>query len=286
MKAATTSAYTYLLQHPDVFMPKVKEPMFFNNYKQENDYFIKERKGVKNRTLQEYKSLFDNVKNEKAIGEASPAYIYNEKAAKLIKEGIPSVKIIAILRQPVDRAYSNFLHAKRDKREPIDDFETAFEKEEERIKNNWSPLYYYKSKGYYFHLLSRYYAIFNNANIKVLLFDDFIKNPIACTQEIYKFLEVNPAFIPNTSNIANISGVPTNNIIGKTVRFLRYYRLLPKFHISKILPKWVVQIMFKSAYKKPKPISSVLRKKLTNKYYKEDILELEKLIGKDLSHWL
>ena len=286
MKAATTSAYTYLLQHPDVFMTKVKEPMFFNNYKQENDYFIKGRKGVKNRTLQEYKSLFDNVKNEKAIGEASPAYILNEMAPNLIKELIPDVKIVAILRQPIDRAYSNFLHAKRDKREPIDDFETAFEKEEERIKNNWSPLYYYKSKGYYFHLLSRYYAIFNNANIKVLLFDDFIKNPIAFTQKIYKFLEVNPAFIPDTSNIANISGVPTNNIIGKTVRFLRYYRLLPKFHISKVLPKWVVQIMFKLAYKKPEPISSVLRKKLTNKYYKEDILELEKLIGKDLSHWL
>lgn len=71
MKAATTSAYTYLLQHPDIYMPKVKEPMFFNNYKQENDYFIKGRKGVKNRTLEKYKSLFNNVKNEKAIGEAT-----------------------------------------------------------------------------------------------------------------------------------------------------------------------------------------------------------------------
>jgi len=136
MKAATTSAYTYLLQHPDIYMPKVKEPMFFNNYKQENDYFIKGRKGVKNRTLEKYKSLFNNVKNEKAIGEALPAYILNEMAPKLIKELIPQVKIIAILRQPIDRAYSNFLHAKRDKREPVNDFETAFEKEEKRIKNN------------------------------------------------------------------------------------------------------------------------------------------------------
>jgi len=98
MKAATTSAYTYLLQHPDIYMPKVKEPMFFNNYKQENDYLIKGRKGVKNRTLEKYKSLFNNVKNEKAIGEASPAYILNEMAPKLIKELIPQVKIIVILR--------------------------------------------------------------------------------------------------------------------------------------------------------------------------------------------
>ena len=97
MKAATTSAYTYLLQHPDIYMPKVKEPMFFNNYKQENDYFIKGRKGVKNRTLEKYKSLFNNVKNKKAIGEASPAYILNEMAPKLIKELIPQVKIIGVL---------------------------------------------------------------------------------------------------------------------------------------------------------------------------------------------
>ena len=91
---------------------------------------------MKNRTLEKYKSLFNNVKNEKAIGEASPAYILNEMAPKLIKELIPQVKIIAILRQPIDRSYSNFLHAKRDKREPVNDFETAFEKEEKRIKNN------------------------------------------------------------------------------------------------------------------------------------------------------
>lgn len=286
MKAATTSAYTYLLQHPDIYMPKVKEPMFFNNYKQENDYFIKGRKGVKNRTLEKYKSLFNNVKNEKAIGEASPAYILNEMAPKLIKELIPQVKIIAILRQPIDRAYSNFLHAKRDKREPVNDFETAFEKEEKRIKNNWSPLYYYKSKGYYFHLLSRYYALFNKENIKVLLFEDFVKNPIACTQEVYQFLEVDTSFVPDTSKSANVSGVPTNSIIGKTVSFLRHYRLLPKLSISTILPKWAVQTLFQSAYKKPEPISSELRKKLTDKYYKEDILQLEKLIEKDLSHWL
>ena len=61
--------------------------------------------------------MFKDVKKEKAIGEASPSYIYNQKAPQLIKEHLPNVKIIAILRHPTDRAYSNYLHAKRADRE-------------------------------------------------------------------------------------------------------------------------------------------------------------------------
>ncbi len=86
MKAATTSLYTYLKQHPDIFMTKVKEPMFFNNFNQEKDYKIIGSKSKKVNTLEGYFSLFDDVKNEKAIGEASPAYIYNEKAPSLISD--------------------------------------------------------------------------------------------------------------------------------------------------------------------------------------------------------
>ena len=75
MKAATTSLYTYLKQHPDVFMTNIKEPMIFNNFKTVDNYILKGRKGNKISTLKEYYALFDNAKNEIAIGEASPAYI-------------------------------------------------------------------------------------------------------------------------------------------------------------------------------------------------------------------
>ena len=74
MKAATTSLYTYLKQHPDIFMPKVKEPMFFNNYKQENNYFVRGRKTKRIRTLEAYIALFEEVKNEKALKEAAESW--------------------------------------------------------------------------------------------------------------------------------------------------------------------------------------------------------------------
>ncbi|MBC8265477.1 MAG: sulfotransferase [Flavobacteriales bacterium] len=266
-------------------MSKVKEPMFFNNFKQKNNYFVRGRKTKKITTLQEYKTLFNDVKDEKAIGEASPGYIYNLSAPILIKEEIPNVKIIAILRQPVSRAYSNFLHSKRANREPIEKFEDALNEEENRIKKNWSPLYHYKEKGFYFQQLKRYFGLFPKENIKILLFDEVVKNPKKACKDIFKFLQVDDSFIPNTSKKTNVSGTP-KGLFGWLIMKLRFYNLLPNIQFSKYLPNFLLKLIFNAAYSKPEKLDESLKKELTKKYYKEEILELEKLIEKDLSHWL
>ena len=285
MKAATTSLYTYLKQHPDVFMTAIKEPMFFNNFQNNNKFKVLGRKTKKITTFEQYYPLFDAVKNEKAIGEASPAYISNEDCPSLIQQYLPNTKIIAVLRQPVARAYSNFLHARRADREPIADFETAFNKEAERKTENWSPLYHYKDKGYYAEQLERYYTLFQEENIKILLFEDLVNNPIKTTQELFKFLNIDKSFIPETSKKANVSGTP-KGIFGWIIMKLRYYNLIPNIQFSNYLPGFIIQFIFNSAYKKASPLSQELKKKLTHTFYKEDILKLEKLIGKDLQHWL
>lgn len=285
MKAATTSLYTYLKQHPDVFMSKVKEPMFFNNYKKENDYFVKGRKTKKITTLQDYTALFDKEKNQSAIGEASPAYIYDKKTPYLIKEVIPEVKIIVVLRQPIERAYSNFLHARRAGREPITKFTEAINSEEKRKENNWSPLYFYKDKGFYYKQLKRYFELFPKENIKVLLFEDVVKNPTTTTQEIFSFLGVDSNFIPDTKQKTNVSGTP-KGVFGWLIMNLRYYNLIPNIAFSKYLPNFLVNFIFQSAYSKPEKLDAKLKRELTEKYFKQDILQLENLIKKDLSHWL
>ena len=89
MKAATTSVYTYLKQHPDVFMPANKEPMFFNNFQKANNFKVPGRKIKKITTFDQYYALFDAVKNEKAIGEASPSYIFNKDCPQLIRKYLP-----------------------------------------------------------------------------------------------------------------------------------------------------------------------------------------------------
>ena len=285
MKAATTSLYNYIKQHPDIFMTKVKEPMFFNNFQQENNYNILGSKSKKATTLEEYLAMFKDAKNEKAIGEASPAYIYNENAPYLIKENLPDVKIIAILRQPTDRAYSNFLHTKRADRENVNSFEQAIKIEKERISDNWSPLYHYIQKGFYSVQLKRYYNLFPKENIKVYLFEDVVKNPKETLKDIFKFLNVDENIEIDVSKKSNVSGTP-KGILGFILKKMRYYNLMPKFAISDYLPTFIISLLFKSVYKDTEKLDSVLRKELTDKYYREEILKLEKLIDRDLSNWL
>tara|TARA_B110000881_G_scaffold30922_1_gene23352 strand:- start:4571 stop:5470 length:900 start_codon:yes stop_codon:yes gene_type:complete len=285
MKSATTSLYTYLKQHPDIFMTKVKEPMFFNNFNQNTDFKVLGNKSKKVNSLLDYFSMFGSVKNESAIGEASPAYIYNENAPYLIKEHLPDVKIIAILRQPTDRAYSNFLHTKRADRENVNSFEQAIKIEKERISDNWSPLYHYIQKGFYSVQLKRYYNLFPKENIKVYLFEDLVKNPKVTLKDIFKFLNVDENIEIDVSKKSNVSGTP-KGILGFILKKMRYYNLMPKFAISDYLPTFIISLLFKSVYKDTEKLDSVLRKELTDKYYREEILKLEKLIDRDLSNWL
>ena len=284
MKAATTSLYTYLKQHPDVFMTSIKEPKFFNNFNKDSKFEIQGKGLVKIKTLEQYQNLFQEAKNEVAIGEASPSYIFDENCHILIKKILPKAKIIAILRQPVDRAYSNFLHAKRADQEEESDFEKAFT-EKNKILNDGIKKHYYLEKGFYYKQLKRYYDIFPTKNIKIILFEDLIKNPKKITCEVFKFLNVDSSFTPNTSKKANVSGVP-KGILGWIVMKLRKNNLMPNIEFSKIFPEFIVNLMLNIIYSKPKKISNKLIKKLTEQYYIEDIRKLEKLINRNLSTWI
>ena len=232
-----------------------------------------------------YLKLFEKVKNETAIGEASPAYIYNEDCAKLIKSYLPKVKIIVVLRQPAERAYSNYLHALRAGKEPLTNFEKALSEESKRMKENWGPLFYYKDKGYYYKQLKRYYDVFPEESIKVLLFDDILNKPQSILIEVFKFLKLSDSVAIDVNKKSNVSGLP-KGILGWIATLIRKYNITKNIEFSRYFSESVIKWIVKKIYKKPDPIKKELVKKLTNKYYKEDILKLEKLIGRSLSHWI
>jgi len=149
-KSGTTSLAQYLGQHPEVYISPKKEPYFFAFENEQVDFLgpgIQGKDHIINSAvvvdLEEYRRLFQGVSNEVAIGEASTLYLSFPKAAERIKYHIPDVKLIAILRDPADRAYSGFMHSLRDNCEPIADFAQALAAEEERIKLNWGPLWRY-----------------------------------------------------------------------------------------------------------------------------------------------
>ena len=284
MKAATTSLYTYLKQHPEVFMTSIKEPKFFNNFNRHSTSEFQGKGFKKIKTLDQYLALFQRATNEIAIGEASPSYIFDKDCHSLIKEILPKAKIIAIIRQPVERAYSNFLHARRAEQEVETDFEKAFT-EGDNILQKGTKKHFYLEKGFYYIQLKRYFDVIPKEQIKIIIFEDIIRNPEDITQEVFEFLGVDSSFVPNTSKKANVSGIP-KGYLGWILMKLRKNNLMPDIEFSKVLPEFLVDLILNIIYSKPEKISNKLVKKLTKKYYLEDIKKLEKLINRDLSMWM
>lgn len=287
-KAGTTSLYFYLAQHPEVFMSALKEVNFFAVEGQQlrfngprDDREAKYCFSVT--SLESYSRLFAEATNQKAIGEISPYYLYSAQAPERINFHIPNVKLIAILRNPVDRAYSNFLHLQRDGREPLKSFAEAIKAEENRVRQNWSPSWYYQGSGFYSHLLSRYYQKFDKQQIKIWLYEDYVSQTVKTTQEIFEFIGVDPSFKPDASERYNVSGIPKYQFVHDLISRKNLIKTLAK----PVLPKSIVKTLTAirdNNLEKPEKLNPDLRQKLVNAY-SEDINKLQDLLQRDLSSW-
>ena len=287
-KSGTTSLYQYLQQHPNIYMSPHKEPRFFA-FEGESINF--QGPGDLTRTkfftdIETYCTLFQGVSNEAAIGEASVCYLHIPKASERIQHYLPNVKLIVILRNPVERAYSNFLQLVRAGLEPISDFAQAMSAEEERIRNNWSYRWHYRQKGFYYVHLKRYFDKFDSGQIKIYLYEDFNADSISIVQDIFQFLEVEDTFIPNTSQKHNVSGIPKNKTLDKLIRYSNGTKnilkpLLPSKQLRQRIKTSLISLNFG---KKPQLQPEVRRQFIED--YREDILRLQDLIQRDLSHWL
>lgn len=304
-KAGTSSVYAYLKQHPQIFMCPVKETNFFALEGEKLDF---RGPGAETRInswsitdYEAYVGLFSGVTNEKAIGEASPLYLYSPKAPERIHYYIPNVKVIAILRHPVDRAYSAYLwllgqvvdnwelgseSELGQGRERILDFTKALLAEEERIQQNWEWIWHYKSMGFYYTQLKRYFDRFEQDKIRVYLYEDLKKNSGSLLQEIFLFLDVDATFVPNTSLKHAASYIPPKN---KTLHDFLVKENPIKSFLRNIIPSKFRKPLSAKVYRKnmaqPQRLSPEIKRQLTE-VYREDILKLQDLIQRDLSHWL
>ena len=233
------------------------------------------------------KAYFNNVRGEKAVGEASPTYIYIPGTAERIFSIIPDVKIIAILRNPADRAFSAYMHLVRDGNETSNNFQEALNKENEIITNNWGPIWHYINSGFYFKQLSKYYEVFDKSQIKIVIYDDFERDPQIELRRIYKFLDIDDNFEANTNSRPNVSGIPKNRIYQKVVDYF-FMHANPIRSLSRLLfpeeTRWRVTTKFRNLNLRKNQMPENIRKQLLN-IFKDDIIQLEKLIDKDLSAW-
>ncbi len=284
-KAGTTTLHDILIQHPEIYLPEIKETKFFQDnskYKKGLDYYEKE--------------FFEKWNGEKAIGEIDPEYMYFEYVPERIYKHLgKDTKLIFMLRNPVDRAYSHYWMSYRRGYE-TETFEKAIELEQKRIKidefhkNHFS----YIDRGFYAKQIKRYLNFFPKENMFFIIFEtEFLKNRIETVKFLLKFLEVNA----DVTLDLNIKSNPASMFRSRLVRdfiyetnesFYYMVRKLGKLLVpSEKLRQRILITLDKINQKpiRPPKLSESLRKKLLSQYFIDDIKDLETILGKDLSIW-
>ena len=280
-KAGTTSIYNYLREHPQVYMSSVKETNFLEKDWENLPPEQQNKNGIV--TLEKYSELFAGVKDEIAIGEASPNYLFHyESSAARIKKYVPNAKLIVILRNPVERAYSDHLMHIRDA--------IGYRSLLEQIKYS-SHKSFILRKGFYYVPLKYYFTQFGREQIKVFFYDDLCENPQEFMQKMYKYLGVDEEFVPNTANKAQVAKIPKNKTINHLLKRNNILRNTAANILRTVMPVETRQKLrerlldLNSQTKKQAPLSPEERQQLIE-LYREDILQLQDLVGRDLSKWL
>lgn len=284
-KCGTTSLHHYLSEHPQIFMPSQKELHFFTY-----EILSKLKNGpkdgaVKKTQIQDSKKYLDfyrNVKNEIAVGDASPSYINYPNQFLKIKEYLEDPKFIIVLRDPINRAYSNYLHLKREQRETLT-FKEAINRENKRIKDKYSDFWYYKFNSTYYDKILKAKETFKE--VLIITSEELNENHEATMKKVYKFLDVDCNFITKRkSNRFNKGGYYKKNLFTKIIfQPSKFKNLIKKF----IKPTPSLKILLAR-------VASVFRAKTEEideetvlyltKHFKEEVKKLKSL-NINTSNW-
>ncbi|MEP6695491.1 MAG: sulfotransferase [Pseudonocardiales bacterium] len=285
-KSGTTSLLSWLGQHPKVFVPWLQEPNFFAspNYNPQLDGEKRPQRPAQSiygrkRTdsLSQYTSLFEGVPEDVVAGESSPQYLREPAACGRIKCMLPDAKLIAILRHPADRAFSDYSMLVRDGLER-GSFVDAIGRP--HGTGTFPP---YLETGFYGRQLKPYIEQFPPEQLRVLLFEDLRDDPRDLIRSLLEWFDVDPNFEPNVADVRNVSGVPRNRAIAGAYRMRR--RLQP--YLKPLVPaglQRVVDARLLRGLDRPE-FDPQIRRQLVE-LYAEDIQQLAQLIGRDLADWL
>lgn len=290
-KCGTTALCKYLNRHPDIFIPKIKELHFFDT-----DLKTKKRAA----SLQDYLAFFAEGGNQ-ICGEGSPTYLYSKTAAAKIHRFNPDAKIIIMLREPVSMMYAfHSQHLFNGSSETVADFETALNLESSRKSGRNIPercaepqILFYREFAKFTEQVKQYFDVFDERQIKIIIFDDFKKNSAIVFQETLEFLDVDPEFQTTDFAAKNSNKKVRSKFVQtllkyppeKILRFGKYLLPIPRSWRRQLLESAKKRLKRLNTQKVSRtPLSSALKTRLT-KEFESEIRQLERLIQRDLSTW-
>jgi len=284
-KSGTTAVYYYLRQHPGICLSRKKELHFFSRSSLERtvsgpgDRFVLAEIP---KTFNEYLSFFRHCDGSKMAVDISPSYLFHHEAAEVIKHFLSDVRIVFILRNPVEKGFSQYLHLVAAGRETVS-FEEALERESKRKAQGFADMWLYRASGYYSVALEHFMQVFGRKNMKIFYYEEFLHDPERVLLDICAFAHVDSAFQFEPVTDANRSGQPKSALVTKilgpsTITFFAR-RILPQA-FGRSLRKFVKEWNTGS-----KPILSENTRKVLLEGYRDDIRRIEALIGRE-SGWV
>jgi len=301
-KAGTTSLYHHLDQHPEVFMSPMKETSYFSR-EMRLERFAPELQALGKRSAEslrayldapplgrrfggivsewdDYRRLFSGVRQERAIGEASPGYLWSKTAAARIADFAPAAKILIILRNPIDRAYSQYLQMAN-----TGDYRRSFREhlkaclahpETEEI----SVLHPFLEYGLYADQVKRYIDVFPASQVGLWLYED--SRAPGFLRTVFEFLEVDGGFRPDISKRHLEQRIPRVPYLNRLLR-----RLGVAEGVQRLVPASMRPWLRKAIYRPRNRVKMTpAERSMLAAYYRQDVSRLESLLQRDLSSWL
>jgi len=302
VKGGTTSLHNYLLQHPEIYLTPIKETNYFSRKDMDPKHFRKDyaydvaldlEKYFKNQPLKpvhiaqvteskHYLKLYAGVKDEKVKGEICNSYLICESAAAEIKREFPNAKIAMILRNPIDRAFSQYLMNLKEAKAINRSFLEEIEKDQKSELKGWGISHQYLELGLYYEQVKRYFDLFPKEQIKIILYEEYKNSIESVLQELCDFLGVDNHFSFDTDLKLNEKGLPRFKYLNYALTQLGIIKLFKNL-LSKPIRQKLARMIYSSD--KLKEIQAEEREFLID-YYKEDITNLSNLIDRDLKSWL
>lgn len=288
-KAGTTAVYSWLTHHPDVFLPKTKEPGFFafshKSPKPANGPYDPNYVRDIATDCNAYKALYADADNS-VTGDASPVYLGDLDAARRIAKARPDARIVILLRDPVERAFSQYKHHRRDNLEPCTSFEDALNQEDHRTDEGWSWGHQYAGLGHYAEPISRFLKEFDRNQILFLEFARLQSDPDGCWRDVCQHLHIQTLPLHHNDRVNETHALVETSARPKLSHALQHPGRVQSLAKS-LMPKAVRTAIRTRLEGKRVPIlelKDATRAALSERFRSEHRL-VERLSGLDLKHW-
>jgi Sulfotransferase family len=290
-KAGSTAVHAALASHAGLFMSNPKEPKYFlcgdappPVQRGPGDAHSR-KEWIWRRS--EYESLFEHAPEGVLLGESTPLYLWDAAAHRRIAEAVPQARLIAVVRDPVDRAYSNWTHAWCDGYEPVGDFVAATELEAQRIEDGWAPFWRYIELGRYGQQLERLYRHFARDQVHVIRYRELVDRPTETLASIAAFLDIDPGGFGamRGENVSSwVPVTPANQVLRTLVRAGAWAGQFPPPEVWRAAERPLRTLLRRG--RAHRPDLTVVQRAIVLRHFVDDVTLLSDLTGRDFRDWL